>query len=72
MLAGECTGGEFWILNEFEVAERAFWKELICGVDTRKLLEAQIGSVQDAVFLGSLLDCFFLEDGEARVRVPFL
>ncbi|KAG7286811.1 hypothetical protein NEMBOFW57_009128 [Staphylotrichum longicolle] len=27
-LAGEFTGGEFWMPDEFEVAERAFWSEL--------------------------------------------
>ncbi|KAI2472110.1 hypothetical protein F4781DRAFT_420222 [Annulohypoxylon bovei var. microspora] len=65
-LAGEYTGGKFWMPDEFEVAERAFWNELFGGMptDTRDLLKKQIVLVQDAVILGTLLDCFFLEDGK--------
>lgn len=65
-LAGEYTGGEFWMPDEFEDAERAFWDELFGGMpaDTRDLLKKQIVLVQDAVILGTLLDCFFLEDGK--------
>ncbi|XXH04774.1 hypothetical protein Hte_011196 [Hypoxylon texense] len=65
-LAGEYTGGEFWMPDEFEVAERAFWNELFGGMstDTRDLLKKQIVLVQDAVILGTLLDCFFFVDGE--------
>lgn len=55
--------------DKFEVAERAFREELSGGMppDTRELLEGQIGSVQDSVILGTLLDCFFSEDGEVGV-----
>ncbi|KAI0835135.1 hypothetical protein F5Y06DRAFT_139452 [Hypoxylon sp. FL0890] len=65
-LAGEFSGGEFWMPDEFEVAERGFWKELFDGMprDTRKMLEKRINLVQNAVILGTLLDCFFLEDGK--------
>lgn len=65
-LAGEYTGGEFWMPDEFEVAERGFWKELFDGMPTnvRDMLEKQIGLVQDAVTLGTLLDCFFLDNGK--------
>ncbi|KAK4196844.1 hypothetical protein QBC40DRAFT_286553 [Triangularia verruculosa] len=65
-LAGEYTGGEFWMPDEFEVAERAFWKELFAGMsqNTRGMLEKNIGLVQDAVILGTLLDTFFWEDGK--------
>lgn len=39
--AGEYTGGEFWVPDEFEDAERAFWKELVDGMaaETRDNLE---------------------------------
>ncbi|KAK4660100.1 hypothetical protein QC762_0015520 [Podospora pseudocomata] len=65
-LAGEYTGGEFWMPDEFEVAERAFWKELFAGMPqkTREMLEKNIGLVQDAVILGTLLNTFFWEDGK--------
>lgn len=59
-LAGEYTGGEFWMPDEFEVAERAFWEELFAGMpqETRAMLEKNIDLVQDAVILGTLLDTF--------------
>ncbi|KAI1138079.1 hypothetical protein F5Y05DRAFT_385130 [Hypoxylon sp. FL0543] len=65
-LAGEYTDGEFWMPEEFEVAERGFWNELFEGMsnDIRNMLEEQINLVQDAVILGTLLDCFFLENGK--------
>lgn len=65
-LAGEYSGGEFSMPDEFEVAERGFWKELFDGMpgDTRQMLEKCINLVQDAVILGTLSDCFFLEDGK--------
>ncbi|KAK4169913.1 hypothetical protein QBC43DRAFT_329487 [Cladorrhinum sp. PSN259] len=65
-LAGEYTGGEFWMPDEFEVAEQAFWKELFAGMSqkTRGMLENNINLVQDAVILGTLLDVFFWEDGK--------
>ncbi len=51
-----------------EEAERAFWKALFEGMDvtTRSALEKHIQLVQDAVILGTLLDCFRVE-GEAVV-----
>lgn len=65
-LAGEYTGGEFWMPDEFEVAERAFWTELFAGMSqqTRGMLEKNIDLVQDAVILGTLLEIFFWEDGK--------
>jgi hypothetical protein len=67
--AGEYTGGQFWIPDEFEDAERAFWKELFDGMpaETRDNLENQIDLVQDAVILGTLLDCLSFEQGEVIV-----
>ncbi|KAF2462153.1 hypothetical protein BDY21DRAFT_389577 [Lineolata rhizophorae] len=65
-LAGEYSGGEFWMPDEFEVAERGFWKELFDGMpeNIRKMLEKRINLVQDAVILGTLLDCFFFDNGK--------
>ena len=65
-IAGEYTGGEFWMPDEFEIAERAFWNGLFDGMPTaiRATLKAQMDLVQDAVILGTLLDCFYLEDGK--------
>lgn len=65
-LAGEFTGGEFWMPDEFEVAERAFWTELFDGMpaDIHDALEKQMVLVQDAVILGTFLNCFFFEDGQ--------
>ncbi|KAG5982644.1 hypothetical protein E4U55_001624 [Claviceps digitariae] len=65
-LAGEYTGGEFWMPDEFEVAERTFWTELVDGMpaDVRDALTKQMVLVQDAVILGTLLDCFFFVDGQ--------
>lgn len=64
--AGENTGGEFWMPDEFEVAERAFWNELFDGMpaDIRDILKKQMVLVQDAVILGTFLNCFFFEDGK--------
>lgn len=41
---GEYTGGEFWVPDEFEDAERAFWNGLFDGMpaDTRDQLKEQI------------------------------
>lgn len=52
-----------------EQAERAFWKALFGGMDAvpRSGLEGNIGLVQDAVILGTLLDCFRVEGGEVVV-----
>ncbi|KAI1453991.1 hypothetical protein F4805DRAFT_441193 [Annulohypoxylon moriforme] len=68
-IAGEYTGGEFWMPDEFEVAERGFWKEMFDGMpeNVRNMLETHINLVQDAVILGTLLDCFFLEGGNGKV-----
>jgi hypothetical protein len=48
--AGEYTGGELWVLDEFEDAERAFWAELFdrMPVEIREQFGKQIDSVQDA------------------------
>ncbi|KAK4248948.1 hypothetical protein C7999DRAFT_39934 [Corynascus novoguineensis] len=58
------VGREFWIPEEFEVAERAPWNELFAGMaqKTHGMLEKNIDLVQDAVILGTLLDTFFWED----------
>ncbi|OTA68384.1 hypothetical protein K449DRAFT_386691 [Hypoxylon sp. EC38] len=63
-LAGELIKGEFRMPAEFEMAERGFWDELFGGMskETRKMLEEHINLVQDAVILGTLLDCFFFQD----------
>ncbi|KAI0101824.1 hypothetical protein GGR51DRAFT_550759 [Nemania sp. FL0031] len=65
-IAGEYTGGEFWMPDEFEVAEKGFWAQLFDGMPKhiRAVLEERIGLVQDAVIIGTFLDCFFLEDGK--------
>lgn len=67
--AGEYTGGEFWVPDEFEDAERGFWKELFDGMpaETRDSLTNQIDLVQDAVILGTLLDCLSFEHGKVIV-----
>ncbi|KAF5016700.1 hypothetical protein F66182_11534 [Fusarium sp. NRRL 66182] len=64
-LAGEYTSGEFWMPDEFEAAERAFWAEMFDGMpaDVRDALKKQMTLVQDAVILGTMLNCFFFEDG---------
>lgn len=69
-IAGEYTGGEFWMPDEFEIAERGFWKELFDGMPehVRKMLEARIDMVQDVVMLATLLSSFCLEDGELCVN----
>lgn len=55
--------------DEFEDAERAFWKELSEGrpADVRGILENQFDLVQDAVILGTLLNCFFFVNGKVGV-----
>ncbi|KAH9890722.1 hypothetical protein F4778DRAFT_752058 [Xylariomycetidae sp. FL2044] len=65
-LAGEYTEGQFWMPDEFEIAERAFWSGLIDGIpaDIRGIIDEHISLVQEAVILGTLLDCFFIEDGK--------
>lgn len=67
--AGEYTGGEFWVPDEFEDAERAFWNELFDGIpaDTRDKLKGQIDLVQDAVILGTLMDCLSWENEKVIV-----
>lgn len=49
----------------FEAAVRGFWKGLFDGMpeNVRCKLDNQINLVHDAVILGTLLDCFFFEDG---------
>ena len=65
-IAGEFTGGEFWMPDEFEVAERGFWTELFDGMPerVRKMLETRLDLVQDAVILATLLECFYCEGGK--------
>jgi hypothetical protein len=65
-IAGEYTGGEFWMPDEFEEAEKGFWLEMFDAMpqDVRKGLEEKMDLVQDAVLLGTLLDCFVWEDGK--------
>ena len=40
-IAGEYTGGEFWVPEGFEEAERAFWGEIFAGMlpEVRAVLE---------------------------------
>lgn len=68
-LAGEYTGGEFWVPEEFEEAERGCWNEMLEGMpaNVRSMLKQQAKLVQDAVMLGTLLDCFFLDNGQVGV-----
>ncbi|KAI1300447.1 hypothetical protein F5Y03DRAFT_228228 [Xylaria venustula] len=68
-IAGEYTGGEFWMPEEFEVAERGFWTELFDGMPEhiQTMLKKRIDLVQDVVILATLLSCFFFEDGKVGV-----
>ncbi|KAI1159532.1 hypothetical protein F5B18DRAFT_583699 [Nemania serpens] len=68
-IAGEYNEGEFWMPDEFEVAERGFWTELFNGMPEhiRTVLEKHIDLVQDAVILATLLNCFHFEEGEVGV-----
>lgn len=68
-LAGEYTGGEFWVPDEFEDSEKAFWHELFKGMpaEIHRKLKGQLDLVQDAVILGTLLDCFKVEEGQIFV-----
>lgn len=65
-IAGEYSEGKFWMPDEFEVAERGFWKEMFDGMpeNIRAMLENRLDLVQDAVILGTLLDCFIFENGK--------
>ncbi|KAI1075149.1 hypothetical protein F5B20DRAFT_595305 [Whalleya microplaca] len=65
-IAGKFTNGDFYMPNEFESAERGFWKGLFDGMpdDIRRTVEMRDHLVQDAVILGTLMDCFFYEDGK--------
>ncbi|KAI0423788.1 hypothetical protein F5Y09DRAFT_180473 [Xylaria sp. FL1042] len=67
--AGEFTGGELWVPDEFEVAERGFWTELFDGMPEhiRAMLEKRLDLVQDVIILATLLSCFFFEDGKIGV-----
>ncbi|KAI1177708.1 hypothetical protein F4777DRAFT_189769 [Nemania sp. FL0916] len=76
-IAGEYTGGEFWMPDEFETAERGFWAELFAGMPThvRAEIEKQIDLVQDLVILATLFSCFFFEEqkvGVAQVTLKAL
>lgn len=68
-LAGEFTAGEFWMPDEFEVAERGLWTELFDGMPEhiRAMLEKRLDLVQDVVLFATLLDCFFFENGKIGV-----
>ncbi|KAI3318570.1 hypothetical protein HD806DRAFT_313809 [Xylariaceae sp. AK1471] len=68
-IAGEFTGGEFWMPDEFEAAERGFWTELFGGMPLhiRTMLEDRIDLVQDVVILATLLDCFFFNNEKVGV-----
>ncbi|KAJ9483481.1 hypothetical protein VN97_g9909 [Penicillium thymicola] len=67
--AGEYSGGEFCVPDEFEDAERAFWHELFDGMPTEihRKLKGEMNLVQDAVILGTLLDCLAFENGKVIV-----
>lgn len=67
--AGEYTSGEFWVPDEFEDAERAFWNGLFDGMptDLHLKLKGEINLVQAAVILGTLLDCLSFENGKVIV-----
>ncbi|KAK4227018.1 hypothetical protein QBC38DRAFT_365111, partial [Podospora fimiseda] len=68
-IAGEYTGGEFWMPPEFEEAERGFWAEIFEAMpnDICTWLEKHIDLVQDAVILGTLLNTFIVEEGVVMV-----
>lgn len=65
-IAGEYSGGEFYMPEEFETAERAFWQEMFDGMpaDIRAQLQERMDLVQEAVILGTLLNCFVFEGGK--------
>ncbi|KAI9654065.1 MAG: hypothetical protein M1829_001097 [Trizodia sp. TS-e1964] len=52
--------------GEFVEAETAFWRELFDGMpkDVCRLLKSRKNLVQDAVILGTILQCFFYENGK--------
>lgn len=65
-LAAGPFGGEG---REFENAERAFWREILAGMSprVRENLDTMRLELQDAVTLGTLLDCFPLNGGQVVV-----
>ncbi|KAI0389070.1 hypothetical protein F5Y17DRAFT_156706 [Xylariaceae sp. FL0594] len=67
--AGHYSEGEFYFQDEFEAAERGFWQELFDGMseEVRRSLQERIHLVQDAVLLGTLLDCFYYDIPEGKV-----
>lgn len=67
--AGEYSGGEFHMPDGFEEAERAFWSAILGGMATpvRERLERNADVVQQAVLLGTMLDCFSMEHGKIIV-----
>ncbi|KAK8153007.1 hypothetical protein BKA80DRAFT_285735 [Phyllosticta citrichinensis] len=71
-LAGEYSGGEFYMPPEFEQAERGFWDEVWEGVSegVRGLVEANLEAVQLAVRLATLLDAFEQRDGKLERYNP--
>ncbi|KAJ5096993.1 hypothetical protein N7456_007714 [Penicillium angulare] len=67
--AGEYSEGKFHVPDEFEDAERAFWDALFDNMpkDISRKLKSEINLVQDAVILGTILNCFPFENGEVLV-----
>lgn len=67
--AGEYSEGKFYVPDEFEDAERAFWDALFDQMpkEISQKLKSKISLVQDAVILGTFLDCFPFENGEVLV-----
>lgn len=58
--------GEFYFPDEYEAAERGFWQGLFDDMPgkVRQTLHDRIHFVQDAILLGTLLDCFYLDNGK--------
>ncbi|KAJ5706831.1 hypothetical protein N7488_006632 [Penicillium malachiteum] len=64
--AGKYSEGKFCVPDEFEDAERAFWDALFDEMpkDISQRLKNESNLIQDAVILGTILNCFPLENGE--------
>ena len=71
-LAGEYHEGEFEMSDGFEEAERGFWDSMFEGMPDsvrQNLLGQYLDAVQDAVLLGTFMDCFFLDEVAHEVGV---
>lgn len=71
-LAGEYHEGEFQMSDGFEEAERGFWDSLFGGMADsvrQSLLGEHLDTVQDAVIIGTLMDCFYLDEVTHEVGV---